>query len=235
MRYAVHDVFETVQGEGAHSGKRAVFVRFSGCNLWSGIKRTRSAGLGACAAWCDTDFRPRMKLTAAEIVTAIRASVSRWSTPGLIVFTGGEPLLQLDQALIAAVNEAFQVTIAVETNGTLVPKFAADNVWFACAPKLAQDGSLLPLLLTHAHEVKVIVPGHPSAGWSPEKLAALEDWSPYAEHWLHAADPASELASLGRSDTSQAFRDNVAICVRLQRVRPCWRLGVQAHKVWKLP
>jgi organic radical activating enzyme len=189
-----------------------VFVRFSGCNLWSGIERTRAAGVGACAAWCDIDFRPRLKLTAIEVVLAIRESVDQWSAPDFVVFTGGEPLLQLDQALVDAVNKAFHMpTIAVETNGTVVPNFVHD-AWFACAPKLDRAGMPLPLVLPAADEVKIILPGHSSAGWTPEKLAAIEARFPRATYWLHAVDPVSELATLDR-------RNDIARFVSRQRWR----------------
>lgn len=223
-RYAIHDVFATYQGEGVYMGRAAVFVRFAGCNLWGGLATPRT-GKGACAKWCDTDFRPRVQLELEPLVDRVRAL----HKPGsIIVLTGGEPLLQVDSWLASALLD-ITPNVCLETNGT-VEKTCGHKLWVAVSPKLSETtGQPLPVLVD-ADEVKVVVPGAtPPAGWTPELLAGVEasSWARGATLWLHAQDPSVSGAGVMES--------HLARCVELAEARPAWRLGVQAHKVWRLP
>src|SRR6185312_7207199 len=131
MTYAVKEIFYTLQGEGAHAGRPAVFLRFSGCNLWTGLERDREKGPGGCSRWCDTDFVGTDGHGGGRFGSVrelIQAVESQWPHDGqrgqgvrpFLVCTGGEPLLQLDEPLLAELNKrGWQV--AAETNGTVPP------------------------------------------------------------------------------------------------------------------
>lgn len=204
-------------------GRAAVFVRFAGCNLWGGLSVPRE-GKGACARWCDTDFRPREKLDLSHLLVRVR----RLYKPGaLVVLTGGEPLLQLDAPLASALLD-ISPNVCVETNGT-VEKACGYKLWVSVSPKLSDaTGQPLPVLVD-ADEVKVVVPGAAAPlGWTPELLADIEasSWARGAALWLHAQDP---------SASGGLLENNIARCVELAITRPAWRLGIQAHKVWQLP
>lgn len=206
MTYAVKEIFLTVQGEGGQTGRAAVFLRFSGCNLWSGREGDRAA---AACAFCDTDFvgvdgPGGGRFADAASLAAAVAGV--WRGPGregrLTVVTGGEPLLQLDAPLIAALKtEGFE--IAVETNGTLAAPPGID--WICVSPK----GSA-PLALRRGQELKLVFP---QAGVDPESFEALD----FERFYLQPMDgPARDVAT-------QAAYD---YCLR----HPRWRLSLQTHK-----
>ena len=153
MSYAVKEIFYTLQGEGALTGRPSVFCRFAGCNLWSGREEDRAA---AVCTFCDTDFVGTDGTTGGRYADAemlADAVAALW--PGgegdqFVVCTGGEPLLQLDTLLIAALH-ARDFEIAIETNGTIVPPGGID--WICVSPKAGA-----PLVVTRGHELKVVVP-----------------------------------------------------------------------------
>src|ERR1051325_2799101 len=163
--YTVKEIFFTMQGEGANTGRPAVFCRFSGCNLWSGREEDRAS---AVCGFCDTDFfgvgpdGGRFR-TASELADAV---ANRWplkvSGGRLVVCTGGEPLLQIDEALVSALHER-DFIVAVETNGTQVAPSAID--WICVSPKAGA-----PLTLTEGEELKLVFP---QAGAEPERFEAL--------------------------------------------------------------
>jgi 7-carboxy-7-deazaguanine synthase len=205
MTYQVKEIFYTLQGEGANAGRPAVFCRFAGCNLWSGREEDRAS---AVCRFCDTDFvgtdgpdGGRFR-RADELADAI---ASRWTAHGqrFVVFTGGEPLLQLDAELIAAVH-ARGFEIAVETNGTIAAPAGID--WICVSPKAGA-----PLVQVRGHELKVVVP---QPGLSLDELAAL----PFERRYLQPMDGPAAAAN-----TDWA----IAHCLR----DPRWRLSVQTHKV----
>jgi len=143
MTYAVKEIFSTLQGEGANTGRPAVFLRFAGCNLWSGREEDRST---AVCQFCDTDFVGGMKFSSAEeLAEAVSAE-----HPRFVVCTGGEPLLQLDRPLIDALH-AHGFEIAVETNGTIEAPAGLD--WICVSPK-----AHAPLVQTSGDELKVVFP-----------------------------------------------------------------------------
>src|SRR5687767_837649 len=168
MTYSVKELFYTLQGEGANAGRPAVFCRFAGCNLWSGREEDR---LTASCRFCDTDFVGTNgpgggQFSSAEMLA--NAVASAWPSNGtpvrrLVVCTGGEPLLQLDDDLVTALhNVGFEV--AIETNGTLAPPRGID--WICVSPKAGTE-----LALTTGHELKVIFP---QVGAEPRQFENLE-------------------------------------------------------------
>jgi 7-carboxy-7-deazaguanine synthase len=207
MTYQVKEIFYTLQGEGANAGRPAVFCRFAGCNLWSGREQDRDS---AVCRFCDTDFvgtdgPDGGRFAGADMLAD--AIAARWTGAGaarrLVVFTGGEPLLQLDAALIDAVHvRGFE--IAVESNGTIAAPAGID--WLCVSPKAGA-----PLVQRRGQELKVVVP---QPGLSLDELAQLD----FDHFFLQPMDgPARE------ANTQWA----IAECLR----DPRWRLSVQTHKV----
>ena len=209
MSYAVKEIYLTVQGEGAQAGRVAVFLRFAGCNLWSGREEDRA---GAVCRFCDTDFVKTDGENGGRYEADALATVcaSLWpDTPGprWVVCTGGEPLLQLDAPLIAALKrKGFR--IAVETNGTLAAPDGLD--WICVSPKADA-----PLAQTTGHELKLVYP-QPENG--PEQFASLA----FEHFFLQPLDDADQARN-----TAEAFR----YCLD----HPQWRLSVQAHKYIGVP
>ena len=204
--YTVKEIFYTLQGEGIHAGRPAVFCRFSGCNLWTGREADRAT---AVCSFCDTDFvgvgpDGGRFATADALADAVAA---RWpDTPDgrrFVVCTGGEPLLQLDEAAIDALHaRGFQV--AVETNGTQPLPRGLD--WVCVSPK-----ANAPLVVTGGDEIKLVYP-QPTA--LPERFLGLD-----FRHWL--------LQPMDGPDLAAATRAAIDYCL----ANPQWRLSVQTHKV----
>lgn len=203
MSYAVKELFLTLQGEGGQAGRAAVFCRFAGCNLWSGRESDRA---GAACTFCDTDFvgmdGPGGGRYGAEALAEAAAGLWRGEGALLVVFTGGEPLLQLDAGLIAAFKaEGFE--IALETNGTLPAPAGVD--WICVSPKAAN-----PLVQTTGQELKLVFP---QAEAPPERFADLA----FERFYLQPMDGPEQAAN------TQAA---IAFCLE----HPLWRLSVQTHK-----
>jgi 7-carboxy-7-deazaguanine synthase len=204
--YTVKEIFYTLQGEGANAGRAAVFCRFAGCNLWTGREADRA---DAVCRFCDTDFvgvgpDGGRFATADALADAVAA---RWPSVDegrpLVVCTGGEPLLQLDAAAVAALHErGFEV--AVETNGTRQPPPGLD--WICVSPKVGA-----PLVLTAGDELKLV---YPQEGGDPARFAGL----PFRHFFLQPMDGPDVAVNTGRA---------VAYCL----AHPRWRLSVQTHKV----
>jgi 7-carboxy-7-deazaguanine synthase len=208
--YAVKECFLTLQGEGMQSGSRAVFLRFAGCNLWSGREEDRAA---AQCRFCDTDFvgtdgEGGGKFRSANALAAKVETLWGDGDAGrLVVITGGEPMLQLDDALVEALHErGFRV--AAETNGTLPAVAGLD--WICVSPKAGTE-----VVQRRGNELKLV---WPQAGIDP---AELESWG--FEHFLvQPMDCAEREAALDAS-------------IKLAMDRPKWRLSLQAHKAIGLP
>jgi 7-carboxy-7-deazaguanine synthase (Cx14CxxC type) len=210
MTYAVKECFLTLQGEGVQSGSRAVFLRFAGCNLWSGREQDRAT---ARCTFCDTDFVGTdgdggNKFADAETLAAhVERLWDRGAEGRLVVITGGEPMLQLDPVLIEALHErGFRV--AVETNGTLPATAGID--WICVSPKAGTE-----VVQRSGDELKLV---WPQAGIDPSEL---ERWD--FDHFL--VQPMD----------CEARAEAVDAAVRLAMERPKWRLSLQAHKVVGLP
>ena len=211
MTYAVKEVYYTLQGEGGQSGRAAVFCRFAGCNLWSGREADRAE---AVCNFCDTDFVGTDGPGGGKFDTpvALAAHVARlWpeGQPGspLVVCTGGEPLLQLDEPLIDALH-ALGFEVAVETNGTQPAPAGLD--WICVSPKADA-----PLLLTHGHELKLVYP-QPAA--MPERFAAFD----FKLFYLQPMDGLEQ-------------RRNTRLAIDYCLAHPQWRLSVQTHKTVGIP
>ena len=206
MTYAVKETFLTVQGEGGQAGRPAVFLRFAGCNLWSGREQDRHQ---AVCTFCDTEFvgtdgdgggKFRDASALADHVAAMW--IGRAGDPKLVVCTGGEPLLQLDGPLIEALHgRGFD--IAVETNGTLAAPEGVD--WICVSPKAAA-----PVVQTSGHELKLV---YPQALALPERFDGLD----FERFWLQPMDGPDQAANTAAA---------LAYCL----LHPKWRLSVQTHK-----
>lgn len=205
MTYAVKEIFLTLQGEGLQAGRRAVFCRFSGCNLWSGREQDRAK---AVCRFCDTDFVGTdgtlggKYVDAAALVQVIAASWGKGEGDRFVVLTGGEPMLQVDAALIDALHGA-GFTIAIETNGTHAVPRSID--WICVSPKAGSD-----LVQTSGDELKLV---WPQSGSDLDRLVSLD----FAHRLIQPLDDANAA-------------DNVRACIDLVLGDPRWRLSVQTHK-----
>lgn len=205
MSYAVKEIFLTLQGEGAHAGRAAVFCRFAGCNLWSGREQDRAS---ATCQFCDTDFVGTDGTFGARYASAdaladmIAAQWDGGDTGRYVILTGGEPLLQVDAALVAALH-ARGFEIGLETNGTIAPPEGID--WICVSPKAGAD-----IVVRAGHELKLV---YPQAGAAPETFASL----PFERFSLQPMDG---------PDVSDYTAQAIAYCLR----HPQWRLSVQTHK-----
>jgi len=207
MSYAVKEIYYTLQGEGARSGRAAVFLRFAGCNLWSGLERDRA---NATCRFCDTDFvgtdgENGGKFADAE--TLADAVAKNWAAKDFsqpyVVCTGGEPLLQLDDALVAALH-ARDFEIGLETNGT---QHAPRGIeWICVSPKAGAE-----LVLETGQELKLI---YPQEGAPPERYADL-----LFKHFFLQPMDGPEREANTRAATEYCLR------------HPQWRLSLQTHKL----
>jgi 7-carboxy-7-deazaguanine synthase len=210
MTYAVKECFLTLQGEGMQAGSRAVFLRFAGCNLWSGREQDRA---NAQCRFCDTDFVGTDGEDGGKFANAEELAdhvVRLWGEGPerrLVVITGGEPMLQLDEALIKTLH-ARKFRVAVESNGTLPAVSGID--WLCISPKTGTD-----VVQRRGDELKLV---WPQEGIDP---AELERWS--FDHFLVQPMDCEE-----RKAATQAS-------IQLAMARPKWRLSLQAHKVVGLP
>jgi 7-carboxy-7-deazaguanine synthase len=209
--YTVKEIFYTLQGEGFHAGRPAVFCRFAGCNLWSGREQDRAS---AACNFCDTDFVGTDGENGGKYADAagLAAAIARLWPGGSVddrrvVFTGGEPLLQLDPRLLAAMH-ARGFRCAVETNGTIDPPAGVD--WLTVSPK----GSV-PLRVTRADEIKLVFP-QPDA--PPERFVAFD-----AAHFF--------LQPMDGAERARHTRAAVDYCMG----HPHWRLSLQTHKYIGIP
>ena len=204
MTYSVKSIFHTLQGEGANTGRAAVFCRFAGCNLWSGREEDRAK---AICDFCDTDFVGGDRFGQVELADAI---VSRWLGDigrRFVIFTGGEPLLQLDAALVDELHgRGFEV--AIETNGTRLPPPGVN--WICVSPKARAD-----CVLRAGHELKLIFP---QMGAEPEQF---ERWD-FRHFFLQPMDgPQRE--------------NNTLLAIRYCLEHPQWRLSLQTQKMLGIP
>lgn len=211
MTYSIKEIFYTLQGEGAHAGRPAVFCRFSGCNLWSGREADRDS---AVCQFCDTDFVGTdgegggKFRTPAELAATIDALwPADYPATKYVVFTGGEPLLQLDAALIEAMH-AVGFEIAIETNGTLPVPAGVD--WVCVSPKMGST-----LVVERGNEIKVVIPQ------TSQDLAAYEHLQ-FDNFFVQPMDgPLAEF--------------NTRLAIDTCKRRPRWKLSLQTHKLLQIP
>lgn len=210
MSYAVKELYVTLQGEGAQTGMRAVFLRFAGCNLWSGREADRDT---AVCRFCDTDFvgvdgpGGGRFADAGALAHAVAAAWGPGEAHRLVVCTGGEPLLQLDPALLDALH-ARGFRVAVETNGTIAAPAGID--WICVSPKAGAE-----TVQRRGDELKLVFP---QAGLMPD---AVEDWD-FAHFFLQPMD-------------GPARAENTAAAIAWCLANPRWRLSLQTHKLIGIP
>jgi 7-carboxy-7-deazaguanine synthase len=206
VTFVVKEIFKTLQGEGAQAGRAAVFCRFAGCNLWSGREEDRAS---AICRFCDTDFVGSDgdgggRFSTSQALADSIASVWGQDREGrFVVFTGGEPMLQLDAALLAAVRER-GFTTAVETNGTIAAPDGLD--WICVSPKAGTD-----IRQTRGHELKLV---YPQTGAPPEQFERLD-----FQHFF--------LQPMDGPERNQNTELAIAYCL----AHPRWRISLQTHKL----
>ncbi len=211
MAYSIKEIFYTLQGEGAHAGRPAVFCRFSGCNLWSGRESDRAA---AVCKFCDTDFvgtdgELGAKYADSDVLaeTINRLWPAAYTASKYAVFTGGEPLLQLDAALIDSMH-ACGFEIAIETNGTLPVPAGVD--WICVSPKTGSE-----LRVRKGNELKVVIPQLGQALETYESLA-------FDNFFVQPMD-------------GPALEENTRLAIELCKRNPKWKLSLQTHKLLQIP
>ena len=198
MKYRIKEIFWSVQGEGWNVGTPSVFVRFTGCNQWTGLEHERESGYSDCARWCDTDFHGGDWIDHDALLAEI---ASLRDSARLVVFTGGEPALQITEALLGEVA-ALDLQCAIETNGTLA--LPRGDCWTTVSPK----GGKFPLFVTSGDELKLV---YPQLGVQPHDVEALR----FTHFYLQPRDNSAE---------------NTTACLDYIREHPQWRLSVQTHK-----
>lgn len=221
MSYSIVEVFKTLQGEGFHAGRPAVFLRLAGCNMWSGVDKDRDRDAkrnkALCPIWCDTDFRARDKSQSSEdVCKLVQAAAGKVR---FVVISGGEPLMQLEHTLLKMLKNA-GFTIAVETNGTIEPgdvRLLTMIDWVTCSPKQAPD----KLVLTMCDELKVVYPSYDPEAYAM-RIVCKEKY----------VQPEAITESVGKSVINQ---DNTQQAVSYVLKHPGWKLSVQTHKVLNLP
>jgi 7-carboxy-7-deazaguanine synthase (Cx14CxxC type) len=209
-QYSVKEIYYTLQGEGAHSGRPAIFLRFSGCNLWNGLEKDRS---NAICQFCDTDFwgtdgQNGGKYTATELAKKV---ASLWPESAyhdrFVVCTGGEPMLQLDDLLIDALHH-HRFEVACETNGTLPVPQNLD--WICMSPKANTE-----LVLKSGNEIKIIFP---QKGIDPKDFEIMD----FEHFFLQPMD-------------DQYLEKNIQATVAYCKKNPKWKLSLQIHKLLQIP
>ena len=205
MTYRIKEIFFTQQGEGKNTGKDFIFVRFSGCNLWSGKEKNRAS---AICSFCDTDFYGTDginggKYLAKDLIEKIKSLWISADSQIRVVLTGGEPLLQVDKGLINALKTE-NIYIAVETNGTLEAPDGID--WICMSPKANTE-----IKLRKGSEVKVV---YPQKNLNPDNFNVLD----FKNFYIQPMD-------------SENYEDNVSQSVKYCMQNPNWKLSLQTHKI----
>jgi 7-carboxy-7-deazaguanine synthase len=210
--YAVKEIFLTLQGEGVQAGRRAVFLRFAGCNLWSGLEKDRAT---AVCQFCDTDFvgmngENGGRYEAGALAAKVAELWGEGSDHRYVVMTGGEPMLQVDAAIVAALHaKGFEV--AIESNGTIAVEPSID--WICISPKAGSD-----IVQRSGDELKLVWPQPDS------DTSAMEGWR-FTHHLIQPMDKGNESSNLLTKKAALEFVDT----------NPKWRLSLQNHKILGLP
>ena len=206
MSYSVKEIYFTLQGEGFHTGKHAVFCRFSGCNLWSGLEENREK---AICNFCDTDFVGTDGINgdkyqnAESLAKKIDEIWDKNLNDKLVVITGGEPLLQLNEELIDLLHEK-KFKVAIETNGTILPPENID--WICVSPKKGAEFNL-----NYGNEIKLV---YPQKGLDPKEFQDFD-----FDHFF--------IQPMDGKDLQKNILQSVSFCIE----NPLWRLSLQTHKI----
>ena len=204
--YYIKEIFKSIQGEGFYSGRPATFVRFSGCNLWSGLEKNREK---AICNFCDTDFVGTDGINgdkyqnAESLAKKIDEIWDKNLNDKLVVFTGGEPLLQLNEELIDLLHEK-KFKVAIETNGTILPPENID--WICVSPKKGAEFNL-----NYGNEIKLV---YPQKGLDPEEFKDFD-----FDHFF--------IQPMDGKDLQKNILQSVSYCIE----NPLWRLSLQTHKI----
>jgi len=208
--YTIKEIYYTIQGEGYHTGRPAVFIRFTGCNLWSGLEKDRNS---AICYWCDTDFVGINGINGGKYSSDNIKNIildlwpkNRPENP-YVVCTGGEPLLQMDNKLISMIHK-IGFEIGVETNGTIIPP--ADIDWICVSPKANAE-----LLLIEGDELKII---YPQTGMNPKEHEELD----FDHFFLQPMDGPMQNNNMKKAEEFIALH-------------PQWKLSIQTHKILGIP
>ncbi len=199
MSYLINDIFYTIQGEGYWTGRAAVFCRFARCNLWTGREKDRAS---AVCNFCDTDFTTGHRYSLEDLTHQIFETWPYQAHKPMVVFTGGEPLLQLDDKLIRKVKD-YGFYVAVETNGTITAPSSVD--WLCVSPKI-----LTRLVVDSADELKLV---YPQSGLMPDQFVGYN--APIK--WLSPMD-------------GPDYKANLDSAIKYVQQDPVWRLNIQTHK-----
>lgn len=217
---SVKEVFATLQGEGSQAGRPAVFVRLSGCNLWSGLQSGRLTGSGACSRWCDTDFAHGERTEVDALIADVLCLSNGWESP-FVVITGGEPCLQLRKPAGEAFVRQLQdhgVSVAVETNGTTPADVLNDpGVHVTVSPKALHavtDDPLAHLVVRRGTDLKVVCPQ-----WSTEQMRTMSGWL-FEHRYAQPLDDGTPQGLRAAIETARALG---------------WKVSVQTHKLIGLP
>lgn len=220
MSLVVREVFSTMQGEGSRTGVPCVFIRFSGCNLWTGTPETRDTGTGVCARWCDTDFHGGTRFAPSELVDRVLGMMDGWPSPAVVI-SGGEPLLNLrrpgGEVLVSLLRES-GVHVAVETNGTLTADILGDLDHITVSPKALKTPGEDPLghiVLREGTDLKVVWPQ-----WHLDLMERMNGWN-FVHRYVQPLDD-------GRHPVNAAH-ESLAVASRLG-----WRVSVQVHKFTRM-
>ena len=208
--YRIKEIYYTLQGEGFHTGRPSIFIRFSGCNLWTGLEKDRTT---ATCYWCDTDFVGTDginggKYTSKEIKNIIlKLWPKNQKSKPYVVCTGGEPLLQMDDDLIFSIHDA-GFEIGIETNGTVSPPKNID--WVCVSPKAKTD-----IVITKGNELKIV---YPQCGINPRMYEDLD-----FEHFF--------IQPMDGKDQKEAIKKSEKFVMK----HPLWKLSLQTHKIMGIP
>lgn len=220
MALTVREVFATMQGEGSMAGAPAVFVRLSGCNLWSGLTHLRHAGTGACADWCDTDFAKGTRYEPQEVVDTVLRLCDGWARP-FVVVSGGEPCLQLRTAsgeLLVRTLQNAGAAVAVETNGTVEADVLGSLQHVTVSPKALRapgEDALGHVRVRTGTDLKVVAPQ-----WGDEELHVMNGWA-FAHRYVQPLDTGTGPG---------AVQPALELAARLG-----WRVSAQLHKLLEMP
>jgi len=219
--FRITEIFSTIQGEGSRAGSPAVFIRFTGCNLWSGIEEKRGSGKGECARWCDTFFAKGERFSIQDVFEVVCELTKEWKNP-FVVISGGEPMLQLKRPegieLLQKLKEIRGLEVAIETNGTVTGDVLKSLNHITVSPKaIPSSPGTSHVKVRSGADLKVIVPGY----WSEKDLLEFSTWD-FDNFYFQPKDTGDSGAS--------------SICVAVEMSEKYgWRVSFQTHKYAGLP
>lgn len=245
-KYMVKEIFKTLQGEGEFAGRPAIFVRFVGCNLWSGYhshrRRDASRNGAECPLWCDTDFTKAGARALSDVEICAEISELAGRTVSLVVFTGGEPLLHLDPGLVARAYDvvarpgAYDPKVMIETNGTIAntPVTAPGWIWVCVSPKVSVEK--LAIDIPHVSEVKLVFGALlPDFDLQAARIVAHFGHPARVRYSIQPQALLTPLETKTGVGSSRLLQSTMVEAAEWCMAHPPWRLSVQTHKILGLP